>query len=146
MASNIAPSTRGGGGNGVSNGSEKTALVVVDHGSRRAEANALVSRVAADLRTRTAVSVFEAHMELASPSIADAVAECAASGVTHVIVVPFFLGVGRHVADDIPRLSAEAVERFPGMSFQVQRPVGTHPAIIDVLLDRAGVAATPSLE
>ena len=32
-----------------------------------------------------------AHMELAAPSIADAVAKCAAAGATSVIVAPYFL-------------------------------------------------------
>lgn len=58
----------------VSNGaSKKTAVVIVDHGSRRAEANALLHDVVESFRSRSQMSIVQAaHMEIQKPNIADA--------------------------------------------------------------------------
>lgn len=49
-----------------------------------------------------------AHMELAEPSILEAFNRCVAQGANYIICHPFFLSPGRHVAEDVPRLVAEA--------------------------------------
>ena len=43
-------------------------------------------------RRQTGRSMVEgAHMELASPTIADAISKCADAGAKHIIVAPYFL-------------------------------------------------------
>lgn len=123
--------------------SANTAIIVVDHGSKRQAANDMIFRVADDVRRRSPsnLRVVAAHMELAAPSIGDAVAECARDGVTHVVVVPFFLSPGRHAMEDIPELTERAASEH-GVTFEVRPPIGTHPSIIDVVLDSAGIAST----
>lgn len=86
------------------------------------------------------IPVFSAHMELCAPSIGDAFDAAAAGGATHIILVPFFLAPGRHVTEDIPRLAEDAAARHPGLSYDVRLPIGTHPAIADVVLERAASA------
>lgn len=44
-----------------------------------------------------------AHMELAEPTIEQAVARCAAAGASRVIVAPYFLSRGRHVQVGVAR-------------------------------------------
>lgn len=115
------------------------ALLVVDHGSKRAAANDMLSTIADMLRLKTSIPVYTAHMEIASPSIADGIRLCVKDGITHIIVVPFFLSPGRHATADIPRLTAEACEAMPAVSYEVRPPIGTHSSIIDIILDRAGL-------
>ena len=77
----------------------KRALLLVDHGSREPEAGANLDRVVAQLRERRpGLAVYVAHLELAEPSIAAAVAACARDGVEELVVHPFFLAAGRHAA------------------------------------------------
>ena len=81
------------------------ALVILDHGSRRAEAHAQLEALAASVRERAPeLFVSVAHLELAEPSLADAVEACIAAGAQEVCVHPLFLAPGRHLADDVPRL------------------------------------------
>lgn len=47
-------------------------------------------------------------MEIAPPSIADAVASCVAAGARKVVIAPYFLSQGRHIAEDVPALAAAA--------------------------------------
>jgi sirohydrochlorin ferrochelatase len=52
--------------------------------------------------------VFPAHMEIAPPSISDAVASCVAAGARKVVIAPYFLSQGRHITEDVPALAAAA--------------------------------------
>jgi sirohydrochlorin ferrochelatase len=79
----------------------KTAIIIVDHGSRAAESNALIHEVTRRFVDRFAETfhiVEPAHMELAEPNIAQAFARCAQRGATRVIICPMFLGPGKHLA------------------------------------------------
>ena len=113
------------------------AIVIVDHGSRRREANALVEEIAASLGARIPDHIVRhAHMELEPPSLADSVAECVAEGAREIAVHPYFLGPGNHTSDDIPRLAREAAATHPGVSVMVTPPIGPHPLLEEIVLER----------
>ncbi|MGA0069584.1 MAG: CbiX/SirB N-terminal domain-containing protein, partial [Miltoncostaeaceae bacterium] len=121
--------------------SEKThriGVIVVDHGSRRAESNEMLE----DL-TRSSISerleydiVEPAHMELAEPSIATAFDRCVERGATMVVIQPYFLLPGKHWNQDIPELAAEAASHHPGVEYLVAAPFGVHPLMADVVSAR----------
>ncbi len=115
----------------------KRAIVLVDHGSRVAEANAQLEAVAERLRERVPERVVRiAHMELAEPSLDQAIDACVAAGAEEVVVHPYFLGPGRHSREDIPRLAAAAAERHAGVRVRVSEPLGVHPGLVDAVLER----------
>jgi sirohydrochlorin ferrochelatase len=116
-----------------------TALLLVDHGSRRAAANALLEQLAELVRARAAgTPVRVAHMELAAPSIDEGFAACVADGADEVVVVPCFLTPGRHATEDVPRLAAEAAERH-GVRFRSADVLGVHPLLAELVLVRAAL-------
>ncbi|MEW5976697.1 MAG: CbiX/SirB N-terminal domain-containing protein [Acidobacteriota bacterium] len=80
--------------------------------------------------------VHYAHMELAEPTIEAGFDQCVADGAEVVIVHPYFLGPGRHSTSDIPRLVAEAAQRHPGVSYCITEPLGLHPKLGEVILER----------
>jgi sirohydrochlorin ferrochelatase len=118
-----------------------TAIILVDHGSRREESNLLLDQVAALYRSFTRQDkpqnawpiVEPAHMELASPSIADAFDKCVAQGATKVVVMPYFLSPGRHWFKDIPDLTTAAAQKHPGVSYLVAAPLGLHPLMASII-------------
>lgn len=112
-------------------------IVIVDHGSRRDESNALLVRVADAFQASMGWAHVEpAHMELAEPSIATAIDRLVARGVRLLIVHPYFLAPGRHWHDDIPRLVADAAARHEGLQFLVTAPLGLHPLMMQIIQDR----------
>ncbi len=112
-------------------------VIVVDHGSRRAESNALLIDVVRDFARATGMPIVEpAHMELAKPSIATAFARCVGRGATTVVIFPYFLSPGRHWHDDIPRLAAAASQNHPGIRYLVTAPFGLHPLMAEVMRQR----------
>ena len=117
-------------------------LLLVDHGSRRAESNAQLAVMADRLRAlRPGDLVAHAHMELAEPGIAAAFADLVGRGAREIRVLLYFLGDGRHSREDIPRLVAEAAAPFPEVTWQVAPPLGVHDALARLLLIRGGLAA-----
>jgi sirohydrochlorin ferrochelatase len=117
------------------------AILLVDHGSRRAEANALLEEMARRIRAREPDRIVRiAHMELASPSIAEGVDACVGAGAQEIVVHPYLLGPGRHSSEDIPRRVREAAGRHPGVDVRVSEPLGVHEKLVDVILERVSEA------
>ena len=113
------------------------AIVLVDHGSRRPEANAQLEALAERVREREpGTLVVTAHLELAAPDIGEALAACASAGARDVVLLPWFLAPGRHTAEDIPRAVAAARERLPSLRIQIGEPLGLDARLVDVALSR----------
>jgi len=117
-------------------GDPKRAVLLVDHGSQRAEANELVETLARALLARVDRIVKVAHLEAAEPSIEQGVDACVAEGARTITVLPCFLARGRHTLEDVPGQAAAAAVRHPGVTIRVAEPVGTHPLMVDILCGR----------
>jgi sirohydrochlorin ferrochelatase len=110
------------------------AVIVVDHGSRRAESNESMEAFVRSSADRLLYPIVEpAHMELAEPSIGTAFDRCVTSGAATVVVAPYFLGPGAHWDRDIPELTAAAARRHPGVGWLVTAPLGPHPMLMDII-------------
>ena len=114
-----------------------TGIILVDHGSKKAAANAMLLDVVALFRRVSGERIVEAaHMELAEPTIAQAFDACVAQGAGMVVVHPYFLSPGRHSTTDIPRLVAEAAARHPGVRYHVTQPLGLDEKIAQLIVQR----------
>jgi sirohydrochlorin ferrochelatase len=116
-------------------------ILIVDHGSRKDEANEMLPDMAALIQGMAGddVVVRHAHMELAEPDIGQGFADCVRAGATEVIVFPYMLSPGRHSTSDIPRMVARVAEAFPGVGFSVTPAFGLHDKLAEVVLQRAGI-------
>lgn len=113
------------------------AVIIVDHGSRRAESNAMLEAFVEQFAASSSYAIVEpAHMELAEPSIKQAFDRCVERGATSVAVMPYFLGPGRHWKNDIPSLTADAAKGHPDVSFLITAPIGLHPLMGQVIESR----------
>lgn len=109
-------------------------LIVVDHGSRRAESNLMLEEMVVRVAEVVPYEIVEpAHMEIAERSIATAFDVCVARGAQTVVVSPYFLLPGKHWRQDIPALVDEAASRHPGVTYLVAAPFGLHPLMAQVV-------------
>ena len=114
-----------------------TAIIIVDHGSRRGASNEMLHTAAERFAAQSQYSIVEpAHMELAEPTIAQAFSACVEKGATEVIVFPYFLSPGRHWTEDIPTLVKAAATSYPDVRWLVTAPFGLHPGMLDIINDR----------
>jgi sirohydrochlorin ferrochelatase len=118
-------------------------ILIVDHGSRKSEANEMLGSVADLIQTMAGsdVVVRYAHMELADPTIAAGFSSCVQAGATDVTVFPYMLSPGRHSTADIPRMVADVARAFPDVSYSVTPAFGLHEKLAEVVLERAGIGA-----
>ena len=125
-----------------SDGGSGRAVVLVDHGSRAPEANALLEALAERVRARLPDRLVRvAHMEIAPPSLGEAIDACVAAGAREVVVHPYFLTPGRHAVRDIPRMASEAAARHPGVAVRVTGPLGLHDGLVDAVVARIDAPA-----
>lgn len=123
-------------------------ILLIDHGSVRAEANHMLACMANLLQEMVGpgVIVRHAHMELAAPSIADGLRACIAAGATEIVAFPYMLSPGKHVTRDIPRLVAEAAREHPGIVCRVTDAFGVHEKLGELIALRTGVELVPRAE
>ena len=124
------------------------ALLLIDHGSRRTEANEMLQCMAALVQRMAGASVIvrHAHMELAEPSIERGVESCLAAGATEIIAFPYMLSPGRHSTADIPAMIAAAAKAHPDVRVRVTPAFGIESELGEVILRRAGIEITANVD
>lgn len=116
----------------------KTTLLIIAHGSRRQASNDEVRELAARLRASQPAKftdVREAFLELAEPSIPDALADCVSLGAEEIVVFPYFLAAGTHVATDIPEEIATFRNKYPNIRLTLTPHLGAAPALTQTILN-----------
>jgi len=116
-------------------------LLLAAHGTRDqagvAAFTALADRVAA-LAAPTRVA--GGFIELSPPPLRDAVATLAGTDL-HLVAVPLMLVAASHAKGDIPAALARERTRHPGLRWTYARPLGPHPALLDLLAARISAVA-----
>lgn len=116
----------------------RDALLLIAHGSRETEANADLHHLAGELRRTGGYSAIVASfLELAHPDIDEGAARCVAEGAERVVLLPYFLSAGIHVCRDLAAARERLVKRFPQVEFRLAEPLGRHPALAQVVVERA---------
>ncbi len=112
-------------------------MLLIAHGSRRAEANDDLLQLAERFAARGGVSIVEAcFLELAAPDIATGGARCVAQGAARVLMIPYFLSAGVHLLRDLTAARDDLAARFPDVSFELGQPLGPHPLLDDLVAVR----------
>lgn len=123
----------------------RMSLLILGHGSREASANAEFEHLVGMYRTRRPeLEVAHAYVELADPLLEAALHELARRA-DRVVVLPLFLFAAGHVKQDLPRALARARREHPNVRFEAARPLGVHPAMVQVTVERA-MSASPASE
>jgi sirohydrochlorin ferrochelatase len=115
--------------------------IIFAHGSRVESANNAV-RDLVDKFSRAGGHLAEAaFLELAEPSLAQAVERLARRGASELVVIPYFLTLGTHLQRDLPRLVSEAGAALAPVTISIAPPLDGHPALLTAVLDRARESA-----
>jgi sirohydrochlorin ferrochelatase len=115
-----------------------TALLLIAHGSRHAAANDDLHHLANCLRaTGRYTVVATAFLELAEPTIEEAARRCVEHGAERVLLLPYFLSAGVHVQRDLQTYRARLAQQYSQSVFLLAEPLGRHPLLIDIVLERA---------
>ena len=113
-------------------------VILFAHGSRDPLWRLPIDAVAQQMRTRWPNLAVEcAFLELTTPDLPTTVEQMMNRGLTHLRIVPMFLGVGRHAREDLPKLVEELATGYPQMQFELVPAIGEHPAMTTLMADIA---------
>ena len=116
---------------------KRRGLLIVDHGTRHASANARLARLAERVASaRPDWLVRHAHMELAEPDFETSLDALIADGAREILVHLHFLGAGMHVRETIPGLVEAARSRHTTIEIHATDPLGDDPRLVEIVLDR----------
>jgi len=117
----------------------KTAILLMAHGSRIAEANDAVREIAVLVKEISGYPIVEVSFrEMHLPSIQEGVDSCVAQGAERILLLPYFLFVGAHVQEDLPEEMAMARERYPNVEFAMGSHLGVHRKLAEIVSERIG--------
>ncbi len=119
------------------------AVILVGHGSLRQASGASMIRLAALLRKQGIAPIATAgFLNFSQPTALDAVERCVRKGATHITIQPYFLISGYYVKRVLPKLVAEAKAAHPHLTFSVTDAFEYHPALVQMVLNRAAAERT----
>lgn len=113
----------------------KNGLVLLGHGSRDPTWTENMVRVAEELQSsgHKKWEVRCAYIEYSQPDLKFVVDDFFSKGIRSVRILPMFLGMGKHLNSDIPRLIEAVSNDFPELTFTTLRSIGGQPTLSDWL-------------
>jgi len=114
----------------------KRAIIIIDHGSWKQEANQTLEELANLVREKTEDVVYTAHMEYAKPSLDEAFNAAVADGAEFIFIFPYFLAPGQHSTQDIPQMCVRAAQKHPHLEWHCTHAIGTDSIMADLILQR----------
>jgi len=119
----------------------KTAILIMAHGSRIAEANDAARDVAAMVQEMTGFEIVEVSFrELHEPNIQQGIDACVAKGAERILLMPYFLFMGAHVQHDLPDEIEMAQKRHPSLIMEMGGHLGVHRKLAEIEAERIGEA------
>lgn len=120
-------------------------VILFAHGSRDPLWRLPIDAVAQQMTQRwPGLVVACAFLELTTPDLPTTVEAMMMRGMTHLRIVPMFLGVGRHAREDLPALVHELMQAYPQVQFELLPSIGEHPAMTRLMAEIAANQATVS--
>jgi sirohydrochlorin ferrochelatase len=115
----------------------KTAILLMAHGSRIPEANQAVDQIAVMVKDFADYDIVEvAFRENHSPTIQQGIDACVSQGAERILLVPYFLYLGAHVLEDLPKELEEAQLRHPAVEMAMGKHLGVHKRLAKLVIDR----------
>jgi len=114
------------------------AVILLAHGSRDPVWRGCVDNVAQRVQALDAHAIVRcAFLELSAPDLTSVGKDLATTRATEWVVLPLFLGLGKHAREDLPRLVTQLRHDHPGVTIDCRPSAGENPQVIDLLAKMA---------
>jgi sirohydrochlorin ferrochelatase len=120
-----------------STGSEKTAIILLGHGSRAAGAAEDMERVVARLKEELEYDIVDiCQMSGLGDHFPEVFDRCVNRGATKIVVVPYFLHFGMHLRQDVPEMMLARAREYPHVRITLGKHLGFDNALVEVVKRR----------
>ncbi|MHB9038071.1 MAG: sirohydrochlorin chelatase [Armatimonadota bacterium] len=118
-------------------GSEKTAIILLGHGSRAAGAAEDMERVVARLKEELEYDIVDiCQMSGLGDHFPETFDRCVNRGATKIMVVPYFLHFGVHLRQDVPEMMLEKAREYSHVKITLGKHLGFDDALVEVVKRR----------
>lgn len=107
-------------------------ILLIAHGSRHPALIDEMRACAETISAKTGLLAEAGFLEIAVPTIEEAVDLLSQKGVTHFWVLQHFLNSGRHTTEDIPRILQGLEGKYPEHLWTLAPPVGLMPDFVQL--------------
>ncbi len=108
-----------------------TAVTFISHGSSMKEYKEFVTGMLDPIDTDQNVNV--GFFSLIDPDIPTAIAEHIHNGADHIRLLPLFLGPGKHILTDIPKIVSELQKNYPKVTLVLENYLGQQKGYKEML-------------
>ncbi len=130
-------------GGGAKPDARTDTILLFGHGSRDPSAEEEFERFVAFFKEWSGfLRVSSGYLELAEPSIPEAIDRAAAEGAERIWIYPLFLFPGRHLLTDLPPLLSEAGVRHRKVAIYFSEAMHRHPKLLELAKIRIGSPPT----
>ena len=132
-SSPFGPQDGGGHAFWESFGRQSGSILVVGHGTRNPSGALQLLDLVRQMQIKApAANIFGCFLELAEPSIEQAMERLSEQGIKKTLVVPVLLFTAGHALQDIPEAVAQAGKRFGIEVIGQTGSLGTHPSVLEL--------------
>lgn len=118
---------------------EKTAVILMGHGSRVPDASKGMEEVATRLRQSGEFDIIETcYMSRLGVRFPEVFAKCVQQGAKKVILIPYFLHLGLHMRLDIPTMMKEEADKYPDVELVFGKNLGFDELLVKLVRKRIG--------
>ncbi len=118
---------------------QKTAIILLAHGSRRKEANQEVAFLAGIMEKDTLAmetEVGHAFLQFVAPSLEESIRNFIEKGYNRIAIAPLFLTSGVHIQEDIPEILEKIKTTHPDVNLVLCRPLGCDSRLLPIIRER----------
>lgn len=114
----------------------KTSVILLGHGSQADGGNVALRDVAGLVKDMGGLEVIPAYLQFREPSLGQAIEAAVAEGADKIVVMPYFLYMGNHVAKDIPEELDMMRAKYPEVEMVMTEHLGAHPKLAEIAIER----------
>ena len=112
-------------------------VLAIAHGSRASETEATFEAIVSMTEAKLPGTIIEcAFMEFSDRTVEKGISALVAKGVTEIKIVPYFLFMGVHMKEDIPKIAEGCAANYPGLKLTMGKPLGVDERLADIIVDR----------
>lgn len=110
-------------------------ILIIAHGTQKAETDDLefIVKELANLLNKKVYDVQYAYLKYGNPSVDEVISSLKEENIKKIIIHPFFLSSGIHVAFDIPKIIERIQKEYPNIEVFCTKPLGKSKELVYII-------------
>lgn len=113
------------------------AVLILAHGSREKNTEKTLEWIVEGVRKKLHITLIEgAYLQFSEKDMEAGIRSLIGKGAKDITIIPYFLFEGVHIREDIPSEIKVLKQKYPEVTIEFGRILGSDERLIDILVDR----------